>query len=823
MLERPAASTGTLGKTDLPLKLPTRVITCAWGEKYIGELLSITLPALLAPGNLPYVASVVPCELVILTERASFSRLLRDVTVRKILQLCAVRFIEIDDLIPSPDQYGMAITYALHRGFSDLGQSATDTWLLFLNADFIPADGGFRNVIQHLAQGKRLVAAPSYCVKAEGARPELLARMDLRSRALSIPFREMARLILEHQHDSIRGKTVNEASISIRYMDQFYWRVDPNTLAGHQMPVAIVGMRPERNLPEPNSFWDYGLIREFCPNTEHCVIGDSDEFLMLELRHGHVTETQEWIVRGWPEPSEIARNMITFATPYTKDMARHPLTLHSGELPEGIEDARAKLRAFVDSVFSHLPAVLPSHLGHPQFDYHWSTFMEARHRYLSRRLGSITETEEPSCTLSELDRVWWKLDGVTKAYSRKHAQLTDLMLRQQKVVAELQARQQDAHLNRLNQLEARLQNEVLTRLDQEMTRDLSHDNKKPAELYGSVHLLPDATASTDGDPSAANESAWMEPTIADAERFVSETAEKNEFLANMQPLIERRYNDRLLMLEVEFEITREKLQLDYERLLRRLSRSATVPHVVTWRGLRAPAARSHDSSLRAMARSLYRRCYGKLPRVRPVHPYWAAMRHLIHLVDTATNNKATNVLVVSSGGGLADTLADHLPGLHAQVSLPEFLGGNFAKAFHEPTKFDLCICSLGPSDLLRFRDVAQMAGPYMSTGGKVIGFYPNFGLRSLSANEIAMLCDPRWSKTVYYAGSAESARAIRKFYAALGWNAGSRLAKLVRVATMLLTVTPMALAANRSEAADPQGHSSRLPEHCTSITIEVTA
>jgi hypothetical protein len=59
MLERTAASESALGETDLPLKLPTRIITCAWGEKYVGELLSMTVPALLAPGNLPYVASVV--------------------------------------------------------------------------------------------------------------------------------------------------------------------------------------------------------------------------------------------------------------------------------------------------------------------------------------------------------------------------------------------------------------------------------------------------------------------------------------------------------------------------------------------------------------------------------------------------------------------------------------------------------------------------------------------------------------------------------------------------------------------------------------------
>src|SRR5436305_5527096 len=107
--------------TSLATALPTRIITYAWGEKYLDELLSPTLPAVLAPGNLPYVASVVPCEFVILTQEAFFSKVLADPAVARIRALCPLRLIGLDDLITRPDQYGMALTYALHRGFADLG------------------------------------------------------------------------------------------------------------------------------------------------------------------------------------------------------------------------------------------------------------------------------------------------------------------------------------------------------------------------------------------------------------------------------------------------------------------------------------------------------------------------------------------------------------------------------------------------------------------------------------------------------------------------------------------------------------------------------
>src|SRR5262245_5293733 len=815
MFEGTASSGETVEGAKLTFTLPTRIITCAWGEKYVGELLSITLPALLAPGNLPYVASVAPCELVILTEEASFFKVLGNPTVRKIQELCGVRLIGIDDLIPSRDQYGMAITYALHRGFSDLGASAADTWLLFLNSDFILADGSMRNVVRHLARGERLVAAPSYCVKGETAAPELLKRVDLRSRALVIPPREMAALVLRHRHDSIRGKTVNQAAINIRYMDQFYWLVNPGTLLGHQMPVAIVGMRPERNLQEPNSYWDYGLIREFCPNSEHFVLGDSDEFLMMELRREHVTE--EWVVVGRPEPAEIAQNMMVFATPYTKDMARHPLTLHSGHLPDDIENARAKLKAFVASVFEHLPGELPSHLGHFQFENTWCFFMEARHRYLSRRVGSVTETAEPPACLSELDRVWWSIDGLTKTYSRNRDELTILSARHRDVITAAQTRLLDflsAHRTKADK-----------RLSRALAATNPHDTKDPAKLNRIVYIQPGESALTSfGVSSIVKEHAWTQPFIQDASectRFESEVAEKREFLANALNVIENYYKERLLRLELEFEGAREELQFNYERLLRRPARSGAKSPTITPRG--PPKAATGGKGLRRIARQVYRRCYGRLPRVRLLHPYWSAMRHLIRIVDNAAENGAANVLVVIESGGLADTIADDLPGLHAHVSLSELTGD---KTWEPQIKFDLCLCSLGASELAQFNDLVMATAPHMHSGGKIIGCYLTFGLRPLSKHEILMLqnvSDLPWPTKVHYAGSRKSARLVKRFQSIISADISrGRLANVLRIATTLLAITPGALFTNLSEASASEEHSSRLPKDCTSVTIEVT-
>ena len=165
-------------------------------------------------------------------------------------------------------------------------------------------------------------------------------------------------------------------------MDQFYWEANRDTLLGFQMPVAIVGLRPERYLREPIAYWDHGLMREFCPEADVCVLGDSDEFLMLELRSEDTAADQ--LSLGWPTPAQIASRMIVFLTPYQREYLKYPLTLHAGELPADVEESRAKLKAYVDEVFAHVPNALPSHRNHPQWLYHLPGFTKSRHDSLSK-------------------------------------------------------------------------------------------------------------------------------------------------------------------------------------------------------------------------------------------------------------------------------------------------------------------------------------------------------------------------------------------------------------------------------------------------------
>jgi hypothetical protein len=813
MLDRQTDLQHEPAEEQIMAKRPTRIITYAWGENYLHELLSLTLPALLAPGNLPSVSVLVPCELIILTEERFFATVNSHTAIVKAKQFCPVRLIGLDDLIALKDKYGMALTHALHRGFSDLGQSMTETWQIFLNADFILADGSLRNLLRRLASGERLVASPSYCVDSTAVVPELHRRVDQKTSALCIPPRELAALAIRYRHNTIRGKTVNERPFNIRHMDQFYWLVDNSTLLGHQMPIAIVGMRPERYLSEVNSYWDYGLMREFCPETEVCVLGDSDEFLMIELRAKEVAEDQ--IASAWPEPAQIAERMMVFLTQYQREFARHPLTLHAGELRAEVDNARERLRGYVDEVLSYLPSFLPSHIHHPQWDYHLPGFMESRHKFLSARLGSLTETTEAPASLPTGDRIWWELDGIDKTFTRKQSELQGSKNRLLELVHREITEIDNDELKQLGAIDEEFTKELAIIQDQYVRA--GRDNTVAVFSGIDPKVRPGSLGELHGNDLEALVSRYEEKFRHNNLVVSSRKKALNQILTGIGELCDQ----RIRHLEVEYESKRQNLENSYQEMLQRRVLSAATPYVRLYEGPAAASPLKEGMILRGV-KKIYQRIFGKPPRVTQLSCYWAPLRHLVRVVDEATARGARNVLVVGAGDGFIDRIADHLPGIHAVVSMSDLKTGNLLRAFDRPPQFDLCICKVEITELDALSTLIGLLRPVMSKGGTIVGLHLNYEIRPLTPDSawIDRIARSNDVLRCHFAGSAASARVIAKFQEAARSSSADAYSFAVFF-LRLLKMAPQALHANWAEAAIAPINSASPPSVCTSVTIEV--
>jgi hypothetical protein len=241
----------------------------------------MTLPALLAPGNLPALCGFFDLEVVIVTEQRLVPVIEASTSFRRVAGLCRTKFAPLDDLMTGiPGDYGVVLTNALFRGFVDLGAAMTDTYLLFLNADFIIADGSYRRLAELMREGHRVIHAPSFRVVLEDVWPKLKARLV--DDVLAMQPREMVKLALTYRHLTVKARTVNQRMYHQWRMDQFYWHVDEDTMIGYQWPVALVAIKPERVVTTPVCVWDYAFVPQAAPTLERYFIDDTDEFFMLE-------------------------------------------------------------------------------------------------------------------------------------------------------------------------------------------------------------------------------------------------------------------------------------------------------------------------------------------------------------------------------------------------------------------------------------------------------------------------------------------------------------------------------------------------------------
>ncbi len=372
---------------------PVRVVVYAWGRPYVDRLLNYAVASLMAPGNLPALVEAFDCTVAVVTEETLFDYVNLHPIMQRVKSLCSVRLVSLDDIIGEPWQYGISVAYALFRGFCDLGAAMTETYILFLNADFVLAEGCYERLIPHMKRGESVLLSPSYCVVEEEVEPLLARVRKTGSGVLAIPPRTLARMIIDHRHNTIRAKTISQQGVHFEYMDQAYWQVDDDTIIAHQMPVCMVAMQPEQALTDINTFWDWGIVYEFCPSRKLTVLGDSDEFLMLELRSG---ATHSELVRPGPAtPRAAAARMHGYITQYQLDNARLPLTLHAGAVPGNIDEARASLRAFFDELLRHLQVRVPDHRNHTQWIYHrWHLTRHMEARRLRTQIAALDEEGE---------------------------------------------------------------------------------------------------------------------------------------------------------------------------------------------------------------------------------------------------------------------------------------------------------------------------------------------------------------------------------------------------------------------------------------------
>lgn len=768
-----------------------RLITMCWGDRYIDELLQFTLPALLAPGNLPAFVEHFDVELVMVTETRLFDRISRTPETLRLLRYCDLRLVPIDDLI-SP-WYGITLTYALLRGFTDLGPAMVGAHLLFINTDFILADGSYRKLAEMIRRGERLVAAPSHCMVFEDTIEELRARYDQATCNLSFSHRELAKLALAHRHNTVRAKTVNQQLFRLHWHDQFYWYVDENTLLARHLPIAVVYMRPERVVTELETFWDYGMLSEICPTTAPCVLGDSDDFLMAELRPRSTLKS--FYQLGWPSLDELAGELSRYLTKDHHDYGRHTLVLHSKNLPPQIDQEKAQLGAFMDQLYGRLSPPR-SYRNHPFWLEGWDRFclmrseaqaaMVLREQALAvvRTAPVYAEREEHLATLRR---------QIAEVENAKRAVERDLAHAMQLFSAELA--DIDAQYNRRRE-----------ELEQETEPQLHEQRRQQQAIAETLEEL-DRTVARLASQQAQDINRAYE-TIARSVKGLRGTTQRAgsslDTVAAPPPTA-----------------TEPGPATDTE-----VPKSRSAPPETTIASRPAPTGAGvvpRSLTRRVLAKSIeaYRTIFGQLPNTTVWHPYHTCLRYVRGALNAAVAEGACDMLFIASDDALAPTLIKGLP-VNSLATTPGVAKLGMIDRDSNPSRhFDLCFCVLTFEDLTDLREIVDKIRPIMREHGRFIAFHLNRGLRPLNdfTYEFTFKVFPIIGKSkISMTGSLSAAVAMRLFTWTIANRSSSRLSGLLSLAVTLLVCAPLARAAARIEdKKNPRAY----PKHCTGMTIEI--
>jgi hypothetical protein len=332
---------------------------------------------MLAPGNVPALAGLLPCTFVLLTSSADADAITEHPGYRLLSSICRTDIQLIDDLITG-DNYSTTITLAYERAVRATGAEMLDTCFFFLISDYLVADGSLRNALSRVLAGASGVLAGNFQIIQEDAAPEFHEKFEQDGPELKIPPRQLMSWALEHLHPMTVANTVNFPLSHTAHTNRLFWRVDQDTLIGRFYLMHMICIRPEIDDFVIGSSCDYSFIPEMCPSGAIEALTDSDAYLVVEMQP---REHERGFLRIGPfEAAALADTLSEWTTARHRENAGATLVFHAKDCPPSLPDTVGEADRFIASIGRRLGRTPQPHRDHP----YWLGAIAA-HRWAVKR------------------------------------------------------------------------------------------------------------------------------------------------------------------------------------------------------------------------------------------------------------------------------------------------------------------------------------------------------------------------------------------------------------------------------------------------------
>jgi hypothetical protein len=258
-----------------------------WGDTHFRLWLQYSLPSYLSENNIPYMSKNLDFTILICTDKKTKKIFEDSDEYKSISKYCDISFLNISSIIQKYRKlsYGCVLTHSYHKVIRAYGTLAYQINFIFLNADFILADGVLKTVDRLVDEGSEIIFCPSFRVTKEQFLPNLMPYIKKQngSEILLMNSRDLTSLAFEHIHPTIIAQTINsKEDISSLITNQFYWKTGEDIILAHHFLIFPFVIKPKKIPKSPTGYIDYNLVYDFSPKGDITYITDSDDAFIVE-------------------------------------------------------------------------------------------------------------------------------------------------------------------------------------------------------------------------------------------------------------------------------------------------------------------------------------------------------------------------------------------------------------------------------------------------------------------------------------------------------------------------------------------------------------
>ena len=333
---------------------------------YTKSFVEITLPSLLAPGNIPALQDVSGTVYNIFTTEEDRQTIEASAAYRRLVRFMSVVFHSVRAIRDRIENQYTVQSDCYRRGIrlADTVNAA----MLFINADIVVANGGLSSVVTLVQRGKRAVMALGFRVDRSVMSATLVKRHRSEDESvISIEPRELVALAIPNLHAISKSHMVHGEGEDLHPAGLF-WRVGSDGLLAHCFHLHPVIVHPEKKNASFSTTIDADYLNSACPNEEDiCVIDDSDQFCACELSEA------DRRVGGLPRTgatTDISRWAYTDANRRHREFVQIPIRIHGSEINPAIwapveREADNLVRQVLVDLGDRQLMATPNAAGHP--------------------------------------------------------------------------------------------------------------------------------------------------------------------------------------------------------------------------------------------------------------------------------------------------------------------------------------------------------------------------------------------------------------------------------------------------------------------------